>query len=206
MTSHDGHRGAPIPTVAEIQANMGQDWSADVRAFAAHWAEMREGGRVTTFERFISEPSPRFAPPLYVVELDGLRAVVRLQGTELDRLWGDNLTGKDLHVGFPEAFRVRSVANMRAVTGRPCGYLARNIYATTREREVTADMIQLPLDAGAGRLPRVLCYTPLPVNDAVDERVGAFVRTTRLGWIDLGAGVPDVLPLDLVPDKPWSQD
>jgi hypothetical protein len=173
------------------------DWSQACRDFLAHWLTLRKGAPIPATEDFFDSAEPCFAPALYIVELVGDAAIVRLQGSELELRWNAYITGYDLHAGMPGPMRAKSLANMRHVAGVPCGYLARNSYQTSLNRTVTSDLIQLPLGVKAGRPPRVVCLTVMDRDEIWEETVSNF-KTHALGWIDLGAGVPPAPPLDLL--------
>lgn len=182
----------------ELLQRLGTVWSDDCRAFIAHWAQLRgHTALLPTTETFFDHPTGRFAPYLYVVELTDDSALVRLRGTVLDERWTARLTGKDLHDGLPAIIRRRSLSNMRRIVSKPCGYLARNIYTTSLDRDVTADLVQLPLAVRDGRPPRIVCLSLMRRDDDMDETVAGF-RTEALEWIDLGAGVPPDPPVDLL--------
>ncbi len=186
----------------DLLQRLGAFWSDDCRAFIAHWAQLRGDillptSFLPTTETFFDHPTGQFAPYLYVVELRDDVALVRFQGTVLDERWTVQLTGKDLHDGMPATLRRRSLSNMRQIVSQPCGYLARNTYATSLDRNVTADLVQLPLAVQDGRLPRVVCLSLMQRDDDMEETVSGF-HTEALEWIDLGAGVPPEPPLDLL--------
>ncbi|MBY0509910.1 MAG: PAS domain-containing protein, partial [Rhodospirillaceae bacterium] len=143
-------------------------WSDDCRAFIAHWAQLRGDAILPTTETFFDHATGQFAPYLYVVELTDDVALVRFQGTVLDERWAAQLTGKDLHEGMPATLRRRSLSNMRRIVSQPCGYIARNAYATSLGRTVTADLVQLPLAARDGRPPA----RGVSVADAARRRYG----------------------------------
>jgi hypothetical protein len=193
---HTVHLSTP-PPLNEILQRLGDLWSDDCRAFITHWAQLRGNALIPATETFFDNPEARFAPCLYVVDLTGDTALVRLQGTALDERWTARLTGKDLHDGMSATVRRRSLSNMRQIVAQPCGYLARNVYRTSTDRDVIADLVQLPLAVQAGRPPRVVCLSLMQRDDDMEETVADF-HTEALAWIDLGAGVPRDPPLDLI--------
>jgi len=195
---HTAHISTPLPLPLNVLLQrLGAVWSDDCRAFITHWAQLRGDAVLPTTETFFDHPTGRFAPYLYVVELLDDTALVRLQGTVLDERWTVRLTGKDLHEGMPATLRRRSLSNMRRIVSQPCGYLARNIYATSMDRNVMADLVQLPLAVREGRPPRVVCLSLMQRDDDMEETVSGF-RTEALEWIDLGAGAPADPPLNLL--------
>lgn len=180
-----------------LRERLGASWSEACHAFVAHWAGLRASAFIPTTEDFLDKPSFRFAPYLYIVELSGDNAVVRLQGTGLDARWTAQLTGRDLHEGLPTKLKKRSLANMHHVIVQPCGYLARNVYTTSLNRSVTGDLVQLPLAAREGRPARLVCLSLMERDEDMEETVAGF-HTEALTWLDLGAGVPVKPPIDLL--------
>lgn len=187
---------APL-SLDTLRHNLGAYWSDDSHSFLAHWAGLRAFALIPATEKFLDTPLLRLAPQIYIVELIDDVALVRLQGTALDERWTTQLTGRDLHEGLPDKVRQRSMANMRRIVAQPCGYLARNVYATSLNRAVTDDLMQLPLGVRAGRPPRVVCLTLMERDEDMGETVSSF-HTDALTWLDLGAGVPEKPPLDLL--------
>jgi hypothetical protein len=100
-----------MPASADLLSQrLGASWSEACHAFVAHWAGLRAAAVMPTTEAFLDTPSFRFAPHLYIVELIGDDAVVRLQGTGLDARWTVRLTGRDVHEGLPTKLKKRSLA------------------------------------------------------------------------------------------------
>jgi len=187
-----------MPASADtLRQRLGASWSGACHTFVAHWAGLRVSGFIPTTEDFLDRPLFQFAPYLYIIELIGDDAVVRLQGTGLDARWTAQLTGRDLHEGLPTKLKKRSLANMRHVVAQPCGYLARNVYTTSLNRSVTDDLVQLPLAVREGRPPRLVCLSLMERDEDMEETVAGF-HTEALAWLDLGAGVPATPPVDLL--------
>ncbi len=171
-------------------------WSESCCGFIDYWASLRRGALVPTFEQFSETMSARFTPSVYIVELTDEAAIVRFQGTELVERWAGDLTGHDIHTGFPHYFRSRSLWNMRNVATFPCGLFGRAAYLTSRGRNVTSDHIQLPLAAAEGSAPRLVHYSDKVTDDAVGETIAQYAKIHKHEWFDIGAGVPPTLPLD----------
>ncbi len=176
-------------------------WSVEIGAFAAHWRSMREGDIMPTFERFLDNPSGRFASSSYIFELTDDGAMVRYQGTELVERWMRDFTGKELHEGRHPFLKAQSLANMRQVADVPCGYLVRLTFSTSIGRRMRSNLLQLPLGVKPGRPPRIVCLASVEEARAGEEIIAKYLETHNADWLDLGAGVPDAPPLDLLQDR-----
>jgi len=182
-----------------VSKGLPMHWSDECRAFVDHWAGLREEGvLMPTSDRFMDRPSSDFTPSTYIVDIENDVAVVRFQGSALEERWGASLTGQDIHGGQAARFRQRSILNMNHVIAQPCGYLAMNTYTTSYGREVTADLVQLPLSTAPGRPPRLVCYVGDDPDRSHVDKMTAFTKTIQLDWLDLGAGIPAAAPLDLL--------
>ncbi|MBY0511777.1 MAG: hypothetical protein K2P94_16685 [Rhodospirillaceae bacterium] len=180
---------------------LSEPWSIEIGAFAAHWRSMREGAIMPTSERFLDQPSARFAANSYILDLTDEGAMVRYQGAELIERWMRDFTGKELHEGRHPTFKARSIANMHQVAGVPCGYVVRLTFSTSTGRKMRSNLLQLPLGAKPGRPPRIVCLASLEEARAYDETVAKYLETHSADWVDLGAGLPDGAPLDLLQDR-----
>lgn len=188
------HIDGPLEILSEL-------WSMEIGAFAAHWRSMREGAAMPTSERFLDNPSARFAAFSYILELTDEGAIVRYQGTELVARWMRDFTGKELHDGRHPAFKERSLSNMRQVAEVPCGYLVRLTFGTSTGRQMRSDLLQLPLGVKPGRPPRIVCLASWEEIREVEETVAKYLETHDTEWLDLGAGVPDAPPRNLLQDS-----
>jgi hypothetical protein len=176
-------------------------WSMEIGAFSAHWRSMREGVIMPTFEHFLDKPSGRFASSSYILELTDEGALVRYQGTALVERWMRDFTGKEIHEGRHPSFKARSMANMRHVAEVPCGYLVSLTYGTSTGRQMRTNLLQLPLGVKPGRPPRIVCLASMEEGRAGEETIAKYLETHNSDWLDLGAGVPDAPPHDLLQDR-----
>jgi hypothetical protein len=176
-------------------------WSSELGAFAAYWRSLRDGAIMPTSEIFLDRPAARFVSSSYIFELTDVGAVVRFQGTALVDRWMSDFTGRELHEGRHPSLKARSMANMRQVAEVPCGYLVRLTYGTNLGRKMVANLLQLPLAVKLGRPSRIVCLASVNEGRAGEESIARYLETHNADWVDLGAGVPDAPPLDLLQDR-----
>lgn len=173
------------------------DWSPEVGAFLDYWRLLRGGDRLPTSERFLGQPSPRFASNCYIVELTEQGAMVRYQGTALAERWMRDFTGLELHDRRDPVFKARSLENLSNIVKQPCGYLVRISFSTSTGRKLHSELIQLPLAVKGDRARRIVCFSHSEIGRGWQERVARYIESHRMDWIDIGAGVPVAPPNDL---------
>ena len=176
-------------------------WLPGCAKFLRHWDGLRHGAPMPATEDFIDNPSPEFAPSVYILELLGESALVRLQGTALETRWHRRLTGQDFFAGRSDRFAASGTINMRTLFAHPCGLLARTTYATTRGRQITSDWIQVPLAVQSGRPPRIVGAVFQSDSDDQDytETPITYFKAHKVEWLDTGSGVPAVPPVEFQP-------
>lgn len=177
---------------------LGSSWSSDIRSFFNHWAELRGDALIPASEKFLDSPSPTYMSTSYICDMTDEGAIVRFHGTELAERWGRDFTDHEIHEGRKPEFKERSLINMRQVVRRPCGYVVRLAFSTSSGRMLQSELIQLPLSVKPGRPPRLVCYAIKDAGYRSDEFIQLYIKTHEVDWIDLGAGVPDLPPLDLL--------
>ncbi len=177
---------------------LGPGWSLDIHAFFNHWNELREGADIPTSEKFLDSPSPTYMSTSYICDLTDEGAMVRFHGTALAERWGRDFTGHEIHDRRTPEFKQHSLMNMRHVVDRPCGYVVRLAFSTSTGRMLQSELIQLPLSVKPGRPPRLVCHAIKDAGYDAGEFIKLYVKTLEVAWADLGSGVPDSPPIDLI--------
>ncbi len=180
---------------SEVAAN---DWPASFTAFYTHWLAQRGGELMPTAARSLDDMLARLAPNIYIVEVTKEESLVRFQGTALVAGWGVDVTGKDVCAYRSPRLRQSVLTLMKEITRHPCGYYCRSVYTSAAGRNVIADIIRLPLSVQPGRPPRVINYKYESETLEPGDTSWVSYKNTYQGWIDIGAGVPAMPPVELV--------
>lgn len=171
------------------------NWSARANVFFDHWQGLRSGGHAPTSESFLDTPNPRVQANTFIFDLEtDNRTVFRLVGTEIVTIWGKDFTKLSVEEAFSDKVAALYLAAPRACIGNACGLWEVGLFGDTRQREVTLELMYLPLEVQPGRLPRLAGFLNWHgTSDIVASRMGLIALTQRR-WIDIGAGVPSPAP------------
>jgi hypothetical protein len=124
-----------------------------------------------------------------VASADMLR--VRLFATRLVDLAGIDLTGGNLFLFAKNAQMAAQLWHAaQAVTGHPCGLWSNKLAITSSGRQITVEMMSLPLLPFDGGAPVIACAVEVIEKVDFRERVFGLVRYVNASWVDVGQGVP----------------
>lgn len=166
--------------------------------FLEHWRALAAGGLIPTLTDFLDQPDPRFAPRLFIVDVDGDgRMPVRLIGTRYAEYFGE-VTGRDFLDLVAAEIRQFSICAHALVCATPCGWLTQARAITTSGREVLAETVTLPL-LRRGRVCSVVKCGMVVEQLAFREAVTVVQSIHDHRWIDIGAGIPADTELSALP-------
>jgi hypothetical protein len=167
------------------------------RAFFEHWQSLRIGAALPFLRDFLSRPQPRLQPHVVIRDILPERRIhVRLHGTRLVELAGDDLTGQDLldYSDTPEM--AEDLWHFqRGVVDHPVGLKVLKRTLTAAGRRVTFEELSLPLGPFPGGPPCVIGCVVLLEEVSSNDTVSHLLTYSDAAWIDIGWGTPAVQPL-----------
>lgn len=171
-----------------------QDTFPDVVKFYSYWISLPKSGRLPRLSDYFDNAPPDLQPFVGISDVySQTKQKLRLIGTGLVRLAGNDPTGADLGVLYAQTVRERAYELAWEVVNRPIGYLGIRDVRTTFGRIIHGPSICLPLDNPTSPATAVITYTHVERADASasDDDPMELVQDIQLThWIDLGAGVP----------------
>lgn len=170
-------------------------WSHRASVFFDHWRGLRSGEHAPTSESFLDTPNPRVQANTFIFDLEtDSRTVFRLVGTEIVTIWGKDFTNLSVEEAFSDQVAALYLSAPRACIGNACGLWEVGLFGDTRQREVTLELMYLPLEVKPGRSPRLAGFLNWHgTSDIPASRMGLIALTQRR-WIDIGSGVPPTAP------------
>jgi hypothetical protein len=170
-------------------------------AFYEHWRSLRAGAALPLLKDFLSRPQPLLQPYVVIKDILPERGVrVRLHGTRLAELAGEDLTGQDLlaYADTPEMaedlwFFQRGVVDHRV------GLSVLKQTVTASGRDIRFEELSLPLAPFAGGPPCVVGCVVLMEEVGSTDTVSHMLTYSDAVWIDVGWGTPAYHPLRTKP-------
>jgi hypothetical protein len=167
------------------------------RAFFEHWKSLRAGAALPLLRDFLSKPQPRLQPHVVIKDILPERGVlIRLHGTRLVELAGEDLTGQDLldYSDTPE------MADdlwffQRGIVDHPVGLSVLKQTVTASGRNVRFEEFSLPMSPFRGGPPCVVGCVVLMEEVGSNDTVSHMLTYSDAVWIDLGWGTPAFRPL-----------
>lgn len=171
------------------------NWSARATVFFDHWQSLRSGVQAPRSESFLDAPNPRVQANTFIFELAAEnRTVFRLVGTEIVTIWGKDFTRLSVEEAFSDKVAALYLSAPRACIDKACGLWEVGLFGDTRQREVTLELMYLPLEVKTGRSPRLAGFLNWHgTSDIIASRMGLIALTQRR-WVDIGSGVPPTAP------------
>jgi hypothetical protein len=170
--------------------------TADHIAFIEHWKNLRRTGEIApTSERFLDNPDPQFSPNILILVVFPDDIVIRLQATEIVERWGMDLTGQSLFKVPLTMHKADMMTNVSRLLEHPCGLVSANSVVTSSGRKRVVETTGLPLGVPNGKPRRLVNYSWLmePLDSGEHSETVTSYEVQQ--WADIGADVPDALPL-----------
>lgn len=171
------------------------DLSTRAAVFFDHWQSLRSGAGMPSSEAFLDKPNPRIQTNAFIFELvSEKRTVFRLVGTEIVMIWGKDFTKLSVEEAFSAELAATYLADPRSCIPSSCGLWELGLFGDTRGREVTLELMYLPLTVKAGRPARLAGFLNWHGTTGTPASRMGLISLTRRQWIDTGAGVPAARP------------
>lgn len=171
------------------------------RAFYEHWQSLRAGAAFPHLKDFLSKPQPRLQPHVVIKDILPERSIqVRLHGTRLVELAGEDLTGQDLldYSDTPEMAEDLWFFQ-RGIVDHNVGLSVLKQTVTASGRHVRFEELSLPLAPFPGGPPCVVGCVVLLEDVGANDTVSHMLTYSDAGWIDVGWGTPAFRPLRTKP-------
>lgn len=162
------------------------------RAFFDHWQSLRQGAALPLLKDFLSDPQPLLQPHVVIQDiLPQKRIHVRLHGTRLVELAGDDLTGQDLldYSDTPEMAEDLWFF-LRGIVDHPVGLRFLKHTVTAAGRNVTFEELALPMAPFPEGPPCVIGSVVLQEEVSTNDTVSHLLTYSGATWIDIGCGTP----------------
>lgn len=175
--------------------------SPDCIAFAKHYLALPDADPVPSLQSFLDNPPFALMPRTIIVDITGPDFYrIRYFGTMLAELVGEDYTGFD-----QDDLKARGIAKSAWAwegTNHPCGFLSKRvIFRRTHLEKMEATFELVTLTLPIKRESNILCVLiysgmprlvgGLPAPKKKLPLYSANYDVIPLGWIDIGAGVPD---------------
>jgi hypothetical protein len=167
------------------------------RAFHAHWQSLRRGEALPTLKDFLSRPQPHLQPHIVIKDILPTKNIrVRLHGTRLVELAGEDLTGQDLldYADTPDMAEDLWRFQCSIVEHRVGLTVLKNT-VTSSCRDLVFEEVSLPVESFPGGPPCVIGSVVLMEAISTNDTVSHLLAYSDARWIDLGWGVPAYHPL-----------
>lgn len=167
--------------------------TANARRFYSYWDSLPKEGFVPDRRDFSPAAIAPLMPAVTILEIVSDDLIVqRLAGTAICRAIGFDPTGGNaLDLVAPEA-RPRYLSLLRAQTATPCGRW--NMLRSRRENLVErAEVLTLPMRHDLSGHWMILSYFGSIETLAYEHGPYEILAYEDTQWIDLGAGIPDLI-------------
>ncbi len=170
--------------------------SEECQRFFEFWKSLRGQNKLMpSSSDFLDRLDPKYAPNLYIIDIEEDQSIIRFVGTRVVERWGRDRTGEDFFADkSPTLRRVFSENHSTAITF-PCGVAMSALFVSNSGRRMGGRSITLPLDVDPGKPKRRVTYTQLVDSLGYEEVSRDYVTITNTEWVDIGAGVPDLDPI-----------
>lgn len=169
--------------------------SEPCRRFYDQWSGLITKGITPHSRDFLTDPDPSLISNVYILEVTDQGPLIRFMGTGLVEIRGQDLTDKIFGAGLPEDAVAGLKRNCVAVAGHPCGFSEIAEFSTSTGRFMRMETVMLPLAVDEGRANRLCTFSQIIETSGEDDLADMrFKAGKRVGWIDIGAGVPEMDP------------
>jgi hypothetical protein len=132
-----------------------------------------------------------------ILEVTESGSIIRFMGTALVELWGSDHTNTIFGAGLPEPAIDTLRANCDFIATHPCGMAELAEFTNPSGRPFFMESIMLPLAVDEGRPLRLCSFShSLDEVDAYEDKGSKYRTKRRVGWMDVGSGVPLSGPLE----------
>jgi hypothetical protein len=171
---------------------MEDELTAGVQEFLDHWRALPRDGLVPHLRAYLDRVVAHLQPSVVMLDVvSAARLEVRLFGTRLADLTGEEITKRNVLDIYPPELRTDVGTACVSIVSHPCGQLSKRAIRTSGGMLVAASSIALPLLIDRPVVGCVVAYTELHEPVDTDETMAMVQRITARRWIDIGAGVPD---------------
>ena len=163
------------------------------QVFFEHWRSLRKGNGLPLLKDFLAHPHPQLQPQIVIKDILPTKSIrVRLHGTRLVDLAGEDLTGRDL-LEYADTPKMADElwGFQKTVADHPVGLSVLKNTVTSSDRRVTFEEVSLPAEPFPGGPPCVIGSVVLMEDIKETDVVSHLLAYSAPLWIDLGWGTPD---------------
>lgn len=167
------------------------------RTFFEHWTSLRGGDDLPSLRDFLGRPQPRLQPYVVIKDILPSRNIrIRLHGTRLVELAGEDLTGQDL-LAYSDTDEMADDLwfFQRTIVDHTAGLTVLKHTETAFGRSAIFEEVSLPVRPFPDGPPCVIGCVVLMEAVGVNDTVSHLLTYSNASWIDLGWGVPAAHPL-----------
>lgn len=164
--------------------------------FYEHWQSLRTGPGLPWLKDFLARPQPLLQPHVVIKDILEHSIRVRLHGTRLVDLAGEDLTGQDL-LDYADTAKMADDLwfFQRSIVDHPVGLTALKHTVTASGRNVTFEKLSLPVLPFPDGPPCVIGCVVLTEAVSTNDTVTQLLTYSNANWIDIGWGTPAAAPL-----------
>ncbi len=167
----------------------------EVEAFISHWQSISKTGTLPRLADYLDHASPRSQPDIAIADVNPDGTVkVRLYGTRRVKIFGSEWTGRDPFDNFSPAAAKAGMQVTLTALRHPCGATAIFHFENKGAGELPAYSTILPLETDTPDALTFIHHLKFCEDLGEDDEPLRTLRFDELRFIDIGAGVPEVLP------------
>lgn len=166
-------------------------FSAGVQEFLDHWRSLPRVGLVPHIRDYLDRVVAALQPNVLILDVvSDARLEVRLFGTRLADLTGQEITRTNVLESYPPELRADVGGACLTMVKHPCGQISKRAIRTSGGSLVAASSIALPILVDRQIPGAVVAYTELHETIDLDGLMVMVQRISDRQWIDIGAGIP----------------
>ncbi len=163
--------------------------------FATYWKGLPKKGLVPDRVDFLPTDIPHLLPHLTIHELLSTDFIqLRLVGTAIENVYGQNMTGKNYLDFIPPSGRVQTSKAIHLSCEHPVAMVFHTKSTTKKGTLLERQSIAFPMRSGEGP-PRLIYFCTITTNPrpyADQQREQLVINDVSISFIDIGAGIPDI--------------
>jgi hypothetical protein len=185
---------SPLPSSAAL-AGLPTGYAPELEVFFQAWLDLRRPGvLLARLSDYLDRPPYKLQPFVSILDLHGPdKVVVRLFGTALGAVAGQDFTKKPIEPIYPAQDLARAGAIAWASVVHPAGYVCVRKVRSAQGLALSCDCICLPLAAEDSAPKCLITFLRFPNQSPQPPPANATAVVTAfkfINWIDLGAGTP----------------